>query len=147
KDAAGRYIQTLDTEVKRISGMAGVSVDGATIAATSRKLGGLKQQGEQFGTTFTSPLDKCRSAGIYARMYWDVMAGFITTETPAKALATYRENARWCREQIATQPKPTVTIKAAAGKPPFQGCLRVLSLDEQPGQAVSWSCPKANVKL
>lgn len=146
KEPAGRYIQTLDAEVKRVAGMAAGSIDGASAAAISRKFAALKQQGEQFGPALGGPLNECLRAGISGRMVWDVAIGFIKTSSVQQELATYQQRSLACREQIAKPPKAIVSLKAAAGKPPFKGCLRVLSPDEQPGQPVTWTCPKAGVK-
>lgn len=147
KPAAEKYLHQLDDAVHGIAALTGRQVDGAAIAVMSRKMAALKNQGEQFGPALSGPLDECRSAGIFARAYWDVMAGFVTTSTPAGALDAYRERAGACREQVATPPKLLVTLKAVGGNPPFRGCLRVLSPDDKPGHPVLWTCPKGSVKL
>lgn len=147
KDAAGRYVAELDKEVGRIEGMAGKSIDGAARAAQARKMAELKRQGEAYGPAFSSPLDRCMQAGGFARKYWDVMTGTITTAAPGEALAEYRKYSSACRLQVGKTPKAEVVLRAADGKPPFKGCLRVMTPDEVTGKPVLWACPKDRVKL
>lgn len=147
KGAAGRYVAELDKEVGRIEEMAGKSIDGAARAAQARKMVELKRQGEAYGPAFSSPLDRCMQAGVFARKYWDVMTGTITTAAPGEALAEYRKYSSACRLQIGKTPKAEVVLRAADGKPPFKGCLRVMTPDEVPGRSVLWACPKDRVKV
>ena len=71
--------------------------EGAALAAQSRKMNALADKGDVFGA-FVGPnfsyLHECRSTGIAAASIWNVMAGFITTETAVSALERFNNHVR-----------------------------------------------------
>lgn len=142
KPVASAYIEQTDREVAKILGMAKQNPNGQQIAAQSRKMNALADEGEPIGTFLNSPLHKCRAAGIDARSLWQTMIGLISTQTPQAALDTYRKTAADCRKQITNKPEPTVTVETPATEkaPPFKGCLQIISLDQSTVR--QWTCPK-----
>lgn len=148
-EAIARY-EVLRPDAERYLGEVFLAVDelmamkklpeGAELPAQSRKMTALAERGDVFGT-FIGPdqsyLYQCRSSGIAARQLWNVMAGFLTTETQADALESFNSHVRDCISQIKTSPKSSVTLLGPAEhvKPPFKGCLS--------GGDGRWTCPSA----
>ena len=143
------YLEKLDREVERIMDMAKSTQDSAAIAEQSKRMREIKGDGEVFGAVFqpNSPLAQCRSAGIEAAKFWDVMAGFITTEKPEEALASYKKVAGYCRDAMAEKPVPEMTLLGPTDvtAPPYPGCLTVISAENKP-KYKQWTCPAGAVK-
>lgn len=138
------YLEKLDSEVGHILKMAESRQDSTAIAAQSKRMNELKIDGEVFGALFQpdSPLAQCRNAGIEAGKFWDVMAGFMTTEKPEDALENYKKVSGYCRDAMAEKPVAQVTLLGPTDvtSPPFPGCLSVISVSGKP-EHLQWTCP------
>lgn len=145
KSKASAYIDKVDKEISKIIGMAKQQPTSQEIAAQSRKMNALADEGDPFGTFMDSPLHQCRAAGISARTMWGAMIGMIPTQPPQQAHEEYRQRAKECRQQIANPPEAKVKVETpeAERMPPFPGCLSVVSINKSGPNA--WTCPKKNI--
>lgn len=145
KPKASAYIDKVDKEVSRIIGMSKQQPTSHEIAAQSRKMNALADEGDPLGSFPDSPLYQCRAAGISARTMWSAMIGMIPTQTPQQAHDDYRKLAKECRQQLAKAPEAKVTVETPETErmPPFPGCLSVVSINKSGPN--TWTCPKKNI--
>lgn len=133
------YIQKVDTVVDEIKAIKELP-NNAERVAQHRKLAALSLEGEQFGLLF-EPLTNCRSAGIAADNYWDMIDRQVSPEESREAYSRYQEHAADCRGEIENPPIPTTLISGPLSQktPPFSGCLNLIS--PRNIEAKQWVCP------
>ena len=147
--AAKTYLKEVQTNALKIQSL-DRPPEGRERTLQSIEMTNLLKEGEIFGTQTESNstgLHECRSFGIKAKTYWDVVSGSITTITTTEAIENYNNAISACEKQIKQEIEATVTLTGpvAPAIPPFKGCLEIISFDENPTSR-TWTCSASVIK-